>query len=76
MSGFRIEPLASQDRKEFSCGSAQLDRYFRELVTQDIKRRVASCFVALDDGGPPASRGNAWASVWLPMPSCAQRARM
>lgn len=51
MSGFRIEPLARQDRKGFSCGSALLDRYFREQVTQDIKRRVASCFVALDDDG-------------------------
>lgn len=51
MSGFRIEPLAGQDRKRFSCGSALLDRYFREQVTQDVKRRVASCFVALDDDG-------------------------
>jgi predicted N-acetyltransferase YhbS len=49
MSGFRIEPLSGQDRKGFTCGSALLDRYFREQVTQDIKRRVASCFVALDD---------------------------
>jgi ribosomal protein S18 acetylase RimI-like enzyme len=51
MSGFRIEPLAGHDRKRFSCGSEMLDRYFREQVTQDIKRRVASCFVAVDDDG-------------------------
>ena len=51
MSGFRTEPLGGQDRKGFACGSALLDRYFREQVTQDIKRRVASCFVALDDDG-------------------------
>ena len=50
MSGFRIEPLAKQDRKGFSCGSVQLDRYFHEQVTQDMRRRIASCFVALDDG--------------------------
>lgn len=50
MSGFRIEPLAKQDRKDFTCGSEQLDRYFREQVTQDIRRRIASCFIALDEG--------------------------
>jgi GNAT superfamily N-acetyltransferase len=49
MSGYRIEPLAKQDRKKFSCGSDVLDRYFREQATQDIRRRVAFCFVAISD---------------------------
>lgn len=35
-------------RSLFESGSAPLDRYFREQVTQDIRRRVAACFVALD----------------------------
>ena len=50
MSGYRpryrILPLAKQSRDGFTCGSAPLDRYFREQVTQDIRRRIASCFVA------------------------------
>ena len=47
---FRIEPLApGHNRKTFASGVEPLDRYFRELVTQDIKRRVSNCFVALDD---------------------------
>lgn len=37
------------DRSTFSCGSEPLDRYLRELATQDIRRRVAACFVALAD---------------------------
>lgn len=37
------------DRSAFSCGSEPLDRYLRELVTQDIRRKVAACFVALAD---------------------------
>lgn len=37
------------DRKNFNCGSEALNRYFREQVTQDIRRRVAGCFVATDD---------------------------
>jgi len=45
---FRIEPLSgNHDRSRFSSGSAPLDRYFREQASQDIKRRIASCFVAV-----------------------------
>lgn len=41
-------PLDAQhDRKQFSCGTPALDDYFKSQVSQDIKRRVASCFVAL-----------------------------
>ena len=51
----QIEPLAPHhDRKNFSCGVEALDRYFRELVTQDVKRRVSNCFVALGQGGEVA----------------------
>lgn len=50
--GFTIEALASlHDRKVFSSGPVPLDRYFRELVSQDIKRRISNCFVALDADG-------------------------
>ena len=49
-TSFRIEALTSaHDRKSFSSGSEPLDRYLRELATQDVKRRVSNCFVALDD---------------------------
>ena len=53
MSGapFRVAPLdAAHERNEFRCGSAPLDRYLQEQVSQDIRRRVAACFVALADG--------------------------
>lgn len=40
---------ATHDRTEFNCGSIQLDRYLREQVTQDVRRRVTTCFVALTD---------------------------
>lgn len=46
---YRIEALGSQhDRAAFTCGVAALDRYLREQVTQDIRRRATSCYVALD----------------------------
>src|SRR5574343_334402 len=47
---FRLASLdASHERATFNSGSESLDRYLREQVTQDIRRRVAACFVALAD---------------------------
>ncbi len=46
---FAIEPLGkAHRRKAFSCGNKRIDSYFRETVTQDVKRRYATCFVARD----------------------------
>lgn len=38
----------AHDRKGFSCGVPALNRYLREQANQDVKRRVSSCFVAVD----------------------------
>ena len=47
---FRLEVLrAEHDRKAFSCGVEPLDRYFQEQATQDIRRRVSACYVAVDE---------------------------
>lgn len=35
------------DRTQFKSGSEPLDRYFHQQVTQDVRRRVTACFVAL-----------------------------
>ncbi len=45
---FRIELLGPEhDRAAFSCGAAPLDRYFQQQVTQDVRRRITACFVAV-----------------------------
>lgn len=45
---FRVVPLERHhDRAPFDSGSEPLDRYFRDQVTQDLRRRVTACFVAL-----------------------------
>lgn len=50
-ASIKIEPLGAQhDRLAFDCGAEALNRYFRELVTQDVKRRVSNCFVAVGQG--------------------------
>jgi ribosomal protein S18 acetylase RimI-like enzyme len=38
----------SHDYAAFYCGSPPLDRYIKEQATQDIRRRIASCFVAVN----------------------------
>lgn len=42
---------ASHDRSRFDCGTPALNRYLAEQASQDMRRRVASCFVARDDAG-------------------------
>lgn len=47
---FQISPLdAYYDRFAFSYDFKPLNRYLREQASQDIRRRVAACFVALTD---------------------------
>ena len=49
---FRVVPLEdAHDRSAFNSGAAPLDSYFRERVTQDIRRNVTACFVALSGDG-------------------------
>lgn len=44
---FVIEPLAKgHQRSGFVCGDEGIDTYFREAVSQDVKRKYATCFVA------------------------------
>jgi GNAT superfamily N-acetyltransferase len=45
---YRIESLGvAHDRPAFSCGVEPLDRYFHQQVGQDVRRGLASCFVAV-----------------------------
>lgn len=46
---FAIEALCpNHARTGFRSGVEALDRYFREQVTQDLRRRVTSCYVAIE----------------------------
>jgi ribosomal protein S18 acetylase RimI-like enzyme len=45
-------PLSAEhDRDSFDCGEEALNRYFKTQVTQDIRRRIANCFVAVEGTG-------------------------
>ena len=43
----RLAP--NHDRSKFTCGVEPLDRYFRHQATQDIRRRIANCFVLVEN---------------------------
>ncbi len=46
---FKSELLdSSHDRPDFSCGKDALDHYIRHQVSQDVKRKLAVCFVVAD----------------------------
>jgi ribosomal protein S18 acetylase RimI-like enzyme len=46
---FRLEPLGGErDRSLFRCGEDALDSYFQMQVTEDIRRHMANCFVAVE----------------------------
>ena len=50
MSGvqFKVVQLnATHDKATFNSDSEPLNRYFKEQASQDIKRRVSACFVAI-----------------------------
>ncbi len=45
---YRIEALAQQDRATFDCGVKVLTDYFRKQARQDVRKRVAACYVLID----------------------------
>lgn len=47
-AGFRILPLDGRERAGFLCASEPLTRYFHTQVSQDIRRRLAACYIAVD----------------------------
>ncbi len=45
---FRVVPLSAEhERTGFACSAEPLNRYLREQAAQDMRRRVAACFVAV-----------------------------
>ena len=45
MSYLATRLTSSHNRKNFSCGQISLDNYIKTQVNQDIRRKLAVCFV-------------------------------
>jgi ribosomal protein S18 acetylase RimI-like enzyme len=68
MESFVIEALnLGHDRAGFSCGVDALDRYFRIQVTQDIRRRATTCYVALEVPGAKIAGYYTLAAAGIPL---------
>ncbi len=53
-----IEPLGQHhDRANFSCGVPPLDRYLERQASQEVRRRIARVFVAVEESSPIRIRG-------------------
>lgn len=65
---FVIEALGpGHDRAGFSSGVPALDRYFQEQVTQDIRRHVTTCYVALEAPGAKIAGYYTLAAAGIPL---------
>ena len=65
---FRLEPLnAEHDRGSFHCGEEVLDRYLQTQATQDVRRRIANCFVAIAKGSTRIAAYYTIAAASLPL---------
>ena len=45
---FSLKLLESEDRSDFSCGSKQLDEYFKQRASQDMRRRATGCYITIE----------------------------
>lgn len=65
---FRIEPLGgAHDRTAFRCGEPALDAYFQKQASQDIRRRIANCFVAVDNATGAAAAYYTLSAASIPL---------
>ena len=72
---FVIELLADHDRSEFACGSEALDRYFKIQVTQDTRRHIANCFVAVESATRIVAGFYTISAAGIPMPDLPESIR-
>lgn len=48
MTAFFSEALAKHDRAAFTSGNERIDGYFRQTISQDVKRGYAACYVLVE----------------------------
>ncbi len=66
---FRLEALSDEhDKQGFACGHELLDRYVRTQATQDIRRRISACFVAVESGTSQLTAYYTLAAASIPTP--------
>ena len=54
---FAIEPLGERNRTVFGCGVPELDSYFYERASRDVRQKVAAVFVGIPVSAPQSIAG-------------------
>ena len=49
LAPFTVKRLEKEDRSDFACGKDDLDRHFRQQISQDMRRRITTAFIARHD---------------------------
>lgn len=49
---YLFQPLGDHDRAAFSCKKKELESYFREQASQDVRRRLTAVFVLVPKDSP------------------------
>ena len=66
---FRLEALSdAHNRQAFACGQEPLDKYIRTQATQDIRRRISACFVAVETASSQLAAYYTLAAASIPTP--------
>jgi len=49
---YTVQPLGKQDRAAFHCGNEELDSYFLERASRDVRENLSAVFVLLTEEDP------------------------
>ena len=69
---FVSEPLAEHDRSTFTSGNDRIDAYFRQVVSQDVKRKYALCYVLVERGSAKVAGFYTLSSHAIPLTEIAE----
>ena len=67
MTEFFSEALSRHDRTGFASGNDRIDLYFRNTVSQDVKRRYAACYVLVESKTEKIAGFYTLSSIGIPL---------
>jgi predicted N-acetyltransferase YhbS len=56
-SKYIVKPLGHEDRSAFHCGDPELDSYFHERASRDMREKLAAVFILVRETDPGAILG-------------------
>lgn len=47
-----VKPLGDEDRAAFACGDLELDKYFHERASRDVREKLSAVFIMVEETRP------------------------